>query len=339
MLQVLGNHAQLAKDLRAAVADLNQVNPWMGMWRFMLLGAGVVSLSAIAWQMPNPSLFVGVTVLAGLVYAFGFICTHDATHQTLTGWRWFDTVMPRLVSWPMLWPFGTYAILHRLHHSWNGLDLRDPERVHWTCQEYQQAHPLVRWYVRHQWVVDIFVLSGIGLIIKTLIHGVNLQDIQPRLRTQMALDLASMALIQSSVVSFIYFTGHSVFKYLLFWLLIERTVGMVMQTRDHIEHYGLWGTAGSYQLTQLYNCRNIRAGSFQNWLMGGLPYHSIHHAFPEIPFDQLPAAFHRIEAVLAAYQLPSMTLEQGYLSSTLSWVSATSMHGDPALIDTNHLGA
>jgi hypothetical protein len=40
-----------------------------------------------------------------------------------------STVMPRLLSWPMLSPYGLYAELHRLHHGWNGIDLRDPERV------------------------------------------------------------------------------------------------------------------------------------------------------------------------------------------------------------------
>ncbi|MEM9907251.1 MAG: fatty acid desaturase [Cyanobacteria bacterium P01_D01_bin.44] len=339
MLQSSGTHTQLAKDLRAAVADLHPIRPWVGLWRFMVMGAVVVSLSAIAWQLSNLFLFAGVTVLAGIVYAFWFICTHDATHQTLTGWLWFDAVMPRLISWPMLWPFGTYAILHRLHHGWNGTDLRDPERVHWTRGEYQQAHPLLRWYVRHQWIIDIFVLSGIGLIIKTLFQGIHLQDIQPRLRTQMTLDLASIALIQSSVISFLYFTGHNIFKYLLFWLLIERTVGIIIQTRDHIEHYGLWGPAGNYQLTQLYTCRNIQAGRGLNWLMGGLPYHSIHHAFPDIAFSQLPDAFHRIEAVLADHNLPSMALERGYLSSAFSWVRETSLYGHPVVIEADRVGS
>ncbi|NEP15395.1 MAG: fatty acid desaturase [Leptolyngbya sp. SIO4C1] len=125
--------------------------------------------------------------------------------------------------------------------------------------------------------------------------------------------------------------GYGILKYLLFWLLIERTVGIIIQTRDHLEHYGLWGYAGSYRLTQLYACRNVRANRFTNWLMGGLPYHSIHHAFPDIPFDQLPTAFERIEAVLAAYHLPAMTVASGYCSETLGWLWPTD--AQPALIE------
>jgi hypothetical protein len=34
-----------------------------------------------------------------------------------------------LLSWPMAWPLATYSRLYLLHHRWNGLDARDPERT------------------------------------------------------------------------------------------------------------------------------------------------------------------------------------------------------------------
>jgi fatty acid desaturase len=74
------------------------------------------------------SIFLTATMLAGIVYSFWPICTHDMPHQTLTGWKWFDPIMPRLISWPILSPYGVYPKLHRLHHAWNGIDWRDPER-------------------------------------------------------------------------------------------------------------------------------------------------------------------------------------------------------------------
>jgi fatty acid desaturase len=41
--------------------------------------------------------------------------------------------------------------------------------------------------------------------------------------------------------------------------------------------------------------------------MGGLNYHAVHHAFPDIPFDRLPAAF---VGVASSQKLKSM-LAQG----------------------------
>ena len=82
--------------------------------------------------------------------------------------------------------------------------------------------------------------------------------------------------------------------YLLFWLILERTIGIVLQTRDHLEHYALWGNFKNHQLTQPYASRNLQTSFPVGWLMGGLNYHAVHHAFPEIPFNELPTAFERI---------------------------------------------
>jgi fatty acid desaturase len=228
----------LLAELEKVTADLHQVNPWAGLLRFSLLGSMFLSLVTLAWSTSNELVFWSATILAGLFYAFWLICTHDMAHQTLTGWMWFDTVMPRLMSWPMLWPYGLYAELHRLHHSWNGIDLRDPERVQWTEQEYQQASPLLRWYVRHQWGCDIFLLGGIGLIIKTFVNAVRFEKLVPRLRLQLLLDVTGMLLVHGVLLTFA-IAQEKLLHYFLFWLILERAIGVVVQARDHLEHYAL----------------------------------------------------------------------------------------------------
>lgn len=119
---------KLTNELQTAIADLRQVNPWVGLFRFMVIGVVVLSLMALAWSVTDLLAFMTITAIAGIFYAFWMLCTHDMVHKTLTGWSWFETILPRLTTWPMLSPYGTYAMLHRLHHGWNGSDLRDPER-------------------------------------------------------------------------------------------------------------------------------------------------------------------------------------------------------------------
>ena len=309
----------LFEELQKVTADLHQVNPWVGLLRFSVLGSLFLSLVTLAWSTPNEALFWSATTLAGLFYAFWQICTHDMIHQTLTGWTWFDTVMPRLMSWPILWPHGLYAELHRLHHGWNGIDLRDPERVQWTEQEYQQACPLLRWYMRHQWGCDIFLLGGIGLIIKTFTNAVRFQKLVPRLCFQLLLDVTGMLLVHGVLLTLAISQGE-LLHYLIFLFILERVIGVVIQTRDHLEHYALWGKFTNHQLTQLYACRNLKTSSLVGWLVGGLSYHAVHHAFPGIPFNQLPEAFQRIQGVLQQHGLPLMQLEEGYLKS-IYWLS------------------
>jgi len=311
----------VSQDLRRAVADLEGVNPWVGLWRFVSLGVLFLSAVGLAWSASTLGWFVGFTAIAGLLYAFWLICTHDTAHHTLTGWPWFDEWMPRLISYPMLWPYGTYAQLHRLHHAWNGIDLRDPERVQWTASEYQQAAPWQRWYVRHQWGIDIFGLGGIGLIAKTVCHGLRLGYHLPALHRLLLEDVLGMVVIQSGLAIAAILHGRFL-HYLLFWLILERIIGIVQQTRDHLEHYGLWTTQKGHQLTQLYASRNLQTPAILHWLMGGLPDHAVHHAFPSIQFHRLPAAFHRIQAVLQHHHYPTMNRGAGYFRET-QWLSST----------------
>ena len=317
----------LVNDLHRATASFDRVNPVVGLVRFGVLGCVVLSLAAIAWTSTYEVVFWGSTVLLGVAYAFWLICTHDMVHHTLTGWTWFDEFFSRLISYPMMWFYGLYAELHRLHHGWNGIDLRDPERVQWTWQDYQQAHPLVQWYVRHQWVVDIFVLGGIGMILKTLFHALQFQSLVPRIRRQLLIDVLGMVLVQGTIVTVAVLHGQG-WRYLFFWLVLERVIGAMMQTRDHLEHYALWGNASGYQLTQLYACRNLKVSPLIGWLMGGLNYHAVHHAFPGIPFNQLSEAFQRIQTVLHQHDLPLMNVDRGYIQETIYFSQHPSLIGD-----------
>ena len=237
-----------------------------------------------------------------------------------------------MISWPLLWPHGLYAELHRLHHGWNGINLRDPERVQWTYQEYQGASPFLQWYVRRQWIVDIFVLGGIGMIIKTVMAGLRFQALTPSIRLQLLLDMTGILLVQAALL--IFATLHdAVFRYLLCWFILERVIGIVIQTRDHLEHYALWGKVGGHQITQIYACRNLKTSFVVGWLMGGLNYHSVHHAFPGIPSTIFQKPFSAFQAVLRRHKLPLMKLEGGYLQELYRLSHQPSLIGESDLAD------
>lgn len=321
------NSTRLTQDLQKVTSDLHQINSFAGLLRFLVLGFTCLILVTIAWSTSNNYLFIGTSIFAGLFSAFWLICTHDMTHHTLTGWRWFDNIMPRLISWPMFWPYSVYAALHKLHHGWNGSDLRDPERVQWTWQEYQNSHPLVQWYVRYQWSIDIFLAGAVGLILKTFIHGWRYRKLVSCLPQQIFLDVGGMVLVHGVFLS-LAITNGELLRYLLFWLILERVIGIVMQTRDHLEHYGLWGKSETYQLTQLYASRNLQVNSVVGWLMGGLNYHAVHHAFPGIPFNNFPEAFQRIQGVLKSHNLPLMKVDDGYFQKTCFLSSHPTLIGE-----------
>ncbi|MGK7962547.1 fatty acid desaturase family protein [Crocosphaera sp.] len=301
----------VTSDLRKAILSQTNVNPWLGLLRFFLLGTLVFSLVSLAWMTHDPWIFAVESFLAGFIYFLWLICTHDATHYTLTQWKWFEEIAPRLQSYPMLWPYGIYQELHQLHHGWNGLDFRDPERSQWTQQEYETASIWQQWYVKHQWPIDIFILGAMGLIIKTIVQGVQLRSVRPRLQGKLTMDLVCILLIQGVFLAIAFSVG-MMGRYFLLLLILERTIGFFMQIRDHLEHYQMWRKSDNYLLTQLYATRNILVPNWVQWLMGGLPYHGVHHGFPNIPFHRLPEAFDNIQSVLKEHDYPEMTRDKGY---------------------------
>jgi fatty acid desaturase len=166
-------------------------------------------------------------------------------------------------------------------------------------------------------MMDIFILGGIGLIIRTWTQALKNWSNLPHIKVNFWLDVTGILLIQSTFMT-LAFLDHKLLKYFLFWLILERAIGIIIQVREHLEHYGTWDPQHHYTLTQLYSSRNLTTVPVIDWLMGGLPYHAIHHAFPGIPFHQLPQAFQMVQNILSQYDLPPLKTGKGYFHETLT---------------------
>ena len=100
--------------------------------------------------------------------------------------------------------------------------------------------------------------------------------------------------------------------YALCWLLVERLAGALLQLRGAIEHWQLWRPQSHPLLTQLYSSRTVDVPAWVNELLGGLPHHSVHHAFPALTTAALPTATERVERVLRAHGYSPLPRCQGY---------------------------
>jgi fatty acid desaturase len=85
-----------------------------------------------------------------------------------------------------------------------------------------------------------------------------------------------------------------------------------MQVRGMIEHHRLWVPNNTYDMTQLDTSRNIQSGALLNFLVGGLPHHSLHQAYPSIPYNQLPKASSIAERVLQHHGKPPLPRLSSY---------------------------
>jgi fatty acid desaturase len=286
----------LITDLHAAVADLRATSSRPAIARLVLL-LGLLSLGAIGywWGQPLPLRLAALLLLA-LAETLLLIASHEACHATLLGRRRLDLLLGALISWPMAFPLNTYRLLHGLHHRWNGSDQRDPERLH------RQTPGHWRW---------LLLAGGVGLIIRAYGEALALQSVHPGLRRALLMDGLGVLLLQGLLLLLAIQHGQ-LLAYALSWLVVERVAGALLQLRGAIEHWQLWQPQPHPLLTQLYNSRTVEVSAWLNNLLGGLPHHSVHHAFPAIPAVALPEATERVERVLRAHGYPPLPRCHGY---------------------------
>lgn len=303
------------KDLASAVSGYESTEPLAGfikMFTHMLL---FVPLFIVAWlNFDNPIIFWTSILGCSLVYASMMITTHDAIHDTFTGTAVVDYVYPRLISYPMFWFHGIYSEVHKLHHKMNGTDLRDPERVQFTVEEFEEAGTLGKFFIRHQWPLNILVFGGVGLIIKTLIYGAKFFKKSKAMRKAFYYDFAGIIGFNVAIYSFMASKGLAL-QYFYSWVVFQYVTGAVLQFRAHIEHYGLWGKGEHFYDSQVHNCRNIKTSKFIDWYFNGLCHHTIHHAFPRVPFYKLKEAQDAMSKVYTDNGCPPIAYSDGYINT------------------------
>lgn len=314
----------LVRDLCGAVRDLGGA-PTPGervraTLRLMTLSTLLLGGAWLYWRQPLGAVAFGAVVIAGVAYGLLLIAAHEMVHGTLLGYWKLEQWLACLLSWPMAMPFLTYARLHHLHHRWNGCDPRDPERTTPLLAESQTAGSLRRLMQRHLLWWRVGVLGGVGLIVDTARKGFSLQRQDQGLVQARFIDGAGVAVVQTAML-LIALTHGALWRYLLFWLLLERVIGAILQFRGLVEHHQLWRSRDTHLLTQLYATRTISAGSWLNAWMGGLAHHSAHHAFPSIPSERLPLATRRIALVLERHGAPPLPTLPSYREALIQLIA------------------
>ena len=308
-----------AKELQAAVADLHAMRPGPGLAKVALYGTLLAICFFIAAQQKSNSLFIASCIPLGLIFGFFIILTHDAIHHTLTGWAWFDNLLPRLLSYPFLWCHGCYAEIHMVHHRTNGWDLTDPERVQPTQDEYDAASSFAKWTMRNQFLWNIFICGGIGMMMGLFFESLKRARHSRAVRRALIQDVTGMffanSIILTAAVTFGFWQ-----KWLIGYVVVERITGAIQQFRSTLEHYDTWGKQAHFLETQVLSSRNVRTNSLVSFVFNGLNFHSVHHAFPKVPFFSLKQAHQRLEALYTKAGGPQLAQTPGYARGFLNYV-------------------
>lgn len=320
-------------DVHRAVAGLFVVDSWRGVRRTVFNIVVANSLLALTLSADSITVFLPLAVVTGFFYSSIMITTHDAMHHTLSGWYWFDELVPRFYSYFIFWPHGLYGELHRLHHKFNGRDLADPENPTPSIASYQKATRFQRFRMRHKLWLSLFVYGGVGLIIQHYREGFQRWHSHRPVRLLIVTDILGTLAATVTLFAVLSYIGVT-WRYGIYLVIVERLLGFAMQLRLHIEHYGLWGDRGNIVETRLYNCRNIMTNWIGEWFYNGLNYHSVHHAFPAIPYYHLKSAHNRLAGLCAA-EGAGLPIEQGYFRTILKLARNPVFIAADAALDVN----
>jgi fatty acid desaturase len=321
--------APLTAEIHAAVSGLLTVDRRLGV---AVTAANVVILNALlaaTFAADGAGAFAALAFLTALFYGSVMVTTHDAIHHTLSGLYWFDEIVPRAFGYFVFWPHGLYSELHKMHHRMNGRDLADPELPTYTCAAYERSGPLGRFAIRNQWWLSLFVYAGFGMIVRHVVAGLRLYKGNRVIRRLMWTDAIGIAAAATVTICVMVWAGVT-WRYLIYLLIVERVLGFCMQLRSHIEHYGLYGGRSTLLATRLYNCRNVRTNAVVSRYFNGLNFHSVHHAFPGIPFNKLREAHRRVAEICARAGEP-LVEGDGY------WRTVRELAREPVLIAEDRL--
>lgn len=303
------------RELTRAVDGLTSVDARHGLRLGLMHMVVLNSLLFMTFWVDHPAAFLVFALMTATYYSAVMITSHDAIHHTLSGWYYFDELVPRCFGYFIFWPHGLYAELHKLHHKQNGKDLADPERPTYSTAEYQTASSLGRWVIRNQWWLSLFVFGGVGMLYRHLMHGLKLWSTHRAVRKAMVTDAVGISVSIAIVVAVVLHFDIGL-RFLVYIACVERVIGFFMQLRSHIEHYGLHVDAGPLIDTRLANCRNIVTNRFVSRFFNGLNFHSVHHAFPRIPYYHLAEAHARISALCVKAGRP-LVESHGYVRTCL----------------------
>ncbi len=252
--------------------------------------------SGIAFQVP---LWPLLLLPQGLLLVFLFTLSHECTHKTPFRTGWLNDAVGHLVSVPIALPFTWFRYFHLAHHKWTNDPDKDPEldgkpkpelwrdlAIHLSGWPYWKGMALVLFH------------NAIGKIDAPYLP--RRQHRAMRIEARILLGFYTLAGISL------------VFTPILFWLwLFPVLIGQPFLRLYLLAEHGLCPPVAN----MLENSRTTFTNRVVRFLAWNMPFHAEHHAFPNVPFHQLPSLHVWTKAHL-------QTTSDGYAEFTADYVHA-----------------
>ena len=282
--------ASLPPDLRSR---LTQPSTTAGLLHL----AGHLSAIAVTTTLIATPFWPIALLVQGILLIFLFTLEHEATHRTPFANAALNDWVGSTCGLILFLPFEWFRYFHLAHHRHTNLPGLDPEL------DGPKPESLRQWITHVSgipyWTAEIKLLLSLAL--NRSQSAYIPQNALPRIVAEARIMLALYA---AAAASF------AVTPALLWFWLIPILLGQPFLRLYLLAEHG----DCPYVANMLENTRTTFTNRIVRFLAWNMPYHTEHHAYPAVPFHQLPALHHEIRAHLKV-------TAKGYASFTRAYLS------------------
>ncbi len=297
-------------------------------WKYFS-GTVVLFLLAYAGAIANIHLIPQLicSVLAGLLTVRLFILYHDYLHRAILQRSFVAEVIFTIFGLFILIPTSIWRRSHDFHHAHNS-KLYSSSIGSFplaTKKEFLAASRLDRGlylFSRHPITIALgyFFVFLWGMSLRSFISN-------PKKHPDSLLAVFFHYGIGATIY-FVFGWPSFVLGFLL-PIMISHAIGSYLFYAQHNFPSALYKSKEEwdYGYAALYSSSYMKMSKLMHWFTGNIGYHHIHHINPAIPFYNLPAAFHEIEAlqnpgttslafkdISACFQIKVWDAEQGKMA-------------------------
>jgi fatty acid desaturase len=319
---MLAANPETAADFKARLHAMHHIG-WWGTWIWLGFLIAILALEGllVAFLLRGPTSFGDIALVVLLVLTIAhlmhshLIALHEAAHGLLCPIAGINDAIGKLLGSLSFMSFELYRAAHHTHHAYLATE-RDEELWPFVLPQ------APRWAR----CISAGLELSCGLLYTPLLflraffrRGTLI--VKPAVRKRVHVELAVIAILWSLQLAAIAW-----WDLWLFWLLMYLTpawlAGCWQSLRKYIEHMGVTGS------TALSATRSVRPAGWLGRLLAftlfNEPLHGIHHKYPRLPQEALPA----FSAILTPSQPGEMPPFRNYRSAF--WSMLVSL-GDPRI--------
>jgi fatty acid desaturase len=260
-------------------------------------GAIVGLGSLIAMRVPLWPLLI---VPQGILIVFTFTLLHECVHRTAFRSQWLNDIVARACSLMIALPANWFRYFHFAHHRFTQDPENDPElaspKPETLRQYWVHVSGMPVWWSHFKTLAN----NALGRCRDTFVP--------PKGADKVRLEAQGMILTYVVVIGLAVYVGSTVLLYV--WIM-PAILGQPFLRLYLLAEHGRC----PYVANMLENSRTTLTNWLVRKLAWNMPFHAEHHAYPGVPFHQLPT-FH------ALIERHIMHTEAGYVTFHSKYIRA-----------------